>query len=137
MFLSGKISVSALGVTAIRAVDKNCIVVGCGNGDLQTFNVDGHKITPRSQTRLAGGITSLSVSTDEKEILAATKKGFVYRIKENDIKNGKLQSENHTQSVLFVAYPPGVSDKFATCSNDGTIRLWDVSEYGVMARCTS
>ena len=34
MFLSGKINVSALGVTAIRAVNKNCIVVGCGNGDL-------------------------------------------------------------------------------------------------------
>ena len=46
--LSGKISVSALGVTAIRAVTKNCIVVGCGNGDLQTFNVEGHIITPRA-----------------------------------------------------------------------------------------
>jgi len=32
--LSGKISVSALGVTSIRAVSKNILVVGCGNGDL-------------------------------------------------------------------------------------------------------
>jgi len=30
-----------------------------------------------------------------------------------------------------------VSDKFATCSIDGTIRLWDVSNYEVLARCTS
>lgn len=58
-------------------------------------------------------------------------------MKENDIKHGKLQSENHTKSVLFVAYPPGISDKFATCSMDGTIRLWDVSNYVVSARCTS
>jgi len=84
--LSNKISVSALGVTAIRAVTKNCIVVGCGNGDLQTFNVKGHLITSRGQTQLAGGIKSLSVSTDEKEILAATTKGFVYRIQEKDLK---------------------------------------------------
>jgi WD40 repeat protein len=134
--LSGKISVSALGVTSIRSVTKNILVVGCGNGDLQTFNVDGHKITPRKQTQICGGITSLSVSQDEKEILAATKKGFVYRIKEENLKY-RLQSENHTEAVYFVAYPPKVSDKFATCAIDGTIRLWDVSNYQVLARCTS
>ena len=69
--------------------------------------------------------------------MAATTKGFVYRIKENNFKNAKLQSENHTKAVYFVAYPPKVSDKFATCSTDGTIRLWDVSDYVVLARCTS
>jgi len=81
--LSGKISVSALGVTSIRAVTKNQIVVGCGNGDLATFHVDGHLVTPKKNTQLCGAITSLSVSTDEKEILAATTKGFVYRISED------------------------------------------------------
>ena len=88
------------------------------------------------QTKVCGSVTSLSVSHDEKEILAATTKGFVYRIQEKGLKP-KLQSENHTESVYFVAYPPKVSDKFATCSIDGTIRLWDVSNYEVLARCTS
>ena len=84
--LSGKISVSALGVTAIRAVNKNCIVAGCGNGDLVTYTVEGHIITPKKKTQLTGGITSLSVSADELEILAATNKGFIYRMKEENMK---------------------------------------------------
>ncbi len=29
----------------------------------------------------------------------------------------------------------GVSDKFATSSEDGTIRLWDANDYSVYARC--
>ena len=28
-----------------------------------------------------------------------------------------------------------VSDKFITCSEDGTIRLWDSNNYSVTARC--
>jgi len=48
--LSGKISVSALGVTSIRSVTRNIIAVGCGNGDLKTFNVNGHLLTPRDDT---------------------------------------------------------------------------------------
>lgn len=78
--LSGKINVSALGVTSIRAVNKNCLVAGCGNGDLMTFQVEGHVITPKNKVSLAGGISSISVSSNEKEILAATNKGFIYRI---------------------------------------------------------
>jgi WD40 repeat protein len=34
-----------------------------------------------------------------------------------------------------VGYPPGVSDRFASASEDGTIRLWDISEYKVLTRC--
>lgn len=47
-----------------------------------------------------------------------------------------LLCENHTEPVLDVAYMQGVSDKFATCSEDGTIRLWDSNDYSVIARCT-
>jgi len=31
---------------------------------------------------------------------------------------------------------PGISDKFSTCSEDGTIRLWDANDYSVFARCS-
>lgn len=46
-----------------------------------------------------------------------------------------LLSENHVSDVLQVTFMPDVSDKFATCSEDTTIRLWDSNDYSVYARC--
>ena len=48
-----------------------------------------------------------------------------------------MQCENHTQSILHLTYPLGVSDQFASCSEDGSIRIWDVSRYEVTSRCTA
>ena len=45
--------------------------------------------------------------------------------------------ENHTKPVLGVWFMPGVSDKFITCSEDGTVRLWDSNSYSVTARCVA
>ena len=47
-----------------------------------------------------------------------------------------LLCENHTEAVLDVTYMHGVSDKFSTCAEDGSIRLWDANDYSVIARCT-
>jgi len=47
-----------------------------------------------------------------------------------------LLCENHTEPVVDIYYMQGVSDKFSTCSEDGTIRLWDSNDYSVIARCT-
>jgi cilia- and flagella-associated protein 52 len=47
-----------------------------------------------------------------------------------------LLCENHIDAVLDCYYMPGVSDKFSTCSEDGTIRLWDANDYSVTARCS-
>ena len=46
-----------------------------------------------------------------------------------------LLCENHTYPVLSVWFMKDVSDKFITCSEDGTIRLWDSNNYSVTARC--
>lgn len=47
-----------------------------------------------------------------------------------------LLCENHTEAVVDTYFMPGVSDKFSTCSEDGTIRLWDSNDYTVTARCS-
>lgn len=41
-------------------------------------------------------------------------------------------SENHRGSVTCVSYARGVSDRFATASVDGTVRVWDTADYGVL-----
>ena len=48
-----------------------------------------------------------------------------------------LLCENHTKPVLSVWFMPGVSDKFITCCEDGTVRLWDSNSYCVTARCVA
>jgi len=48
-----------------------------------------------------------------------------------------LLCENHTKPVNSVWFMPDVSDKFITCSEDGTIRLWDSNAYAVVARCVA
>ena len=69
-------------------------------------------------------------------MLAATDKGFLYRLRVSDFSQ-MLLSENHTSPVVEVNYMQPQSEKFITCSMDGTIRLWDANDYSVRARCVS
>ena len=48
-----------------------------------------------------------------------------------------LLCENHTKPVLSVWFMPNVSDRFITCCEDGTVRLWDSNSYTVTARCVA
>ena len=47
-----------------------------------------------------------------------------------------LLCENHIAPVLHVSFMNHSSDRFITCSEDGTLRLWDSNDYSVVARCT-
>ena len=66
--------------------------------------------------------------------MAATDKGFIYRLRSQDFSQ-MLLCENHTSPVNSVFFAPECSDKFLTASEDGTIRLWDSNNYTVSARC--
>ncbi len=46
----------------------------------------------------------------------------------------KLVCENHTNDITYLVYPKGISDRFASCSEDGSIRLWNVNDYTVETR---
>jgi len=70
------------------------------------------------------------------QLLSATNKGFLYRIRVSDFSQ-LLLAENHTEAVDHVNYMNNVSDKFITCSADGTLRLWDANDYTVKARCVN
>lgn len=134
--LSSITNVCALGVTSILSVTPQLLAVGGGNGAVAIYHVDGHSVTPITKVLIPGAVNAISGSTDGAQLLITTDRGFVYRMKSKDLSQ-VLQCENHTDSVVFVDYPKGVSDKFASCSEDGTIRRWDVSDYVVEGRCTS
>lgn len=89
----------------------------------------------KSKNELVGSVKSISVSTDTQESMCVTDRGFIYRVRNTDLAK-VLHCENHVDSVLFLIYPEGISDRFASASEDGTIRLWDItSDYIVKTRC--
>ena len=98
------------------------------------FHVDQNFCQALLKTQIYGSITGLCSSLDGIQLLTATDRGFIYRMRTSDFSK-MLLCENHTDAVLDVFYMPGVSDKFSTCSEDGTIRLWDANDYTVFARC--
>ncbi len=118
LVLSAIVNVCALGVTSIQCVDKTLVCVGGGNGTLAFYKTDGPQCVLLGQKQqVHGAVNSLSYPGDTSMCLAATDRGFMYKIATSDT-TIKLQSENHTESVLFVTYPLGVSDKFLSCSVD-------------------
>ena len=46
----------------------------------------------------------------------------------------QLLRQSHNGAVIAVAYPSSSSEFFATASADGTLRVWDVNTYGVLAK---
>ena len=65
------------------------------------------------------------------EILAGTSKGFVYRLRVENMAS-LLVCENHAAPVKCVSYAAGTSDRFATISSDCTLRIWDAADYSVL-----
>lgn len=65
------------------------------------------------------------------QIVAGTNQGRIYRVRVENLAS-IVVSENHRGSVTCVSYARGVSDRFATASVDGTVRVWDTADYGVL-----
>lgn len=120
----------------IVPVSGDKIAVCGGDGTIALFHVDGNFCQSLLKTQLFGSVNGLSVSRDGIQLLAATDKGFIYRVRVSDFQK-MLLCENHTEPVLHTYFMPGISDKFATSSEDGTVRLWDSNDYSVFARCTA
>jgi WD40 repeat protein len=104
------------------------VIVGCGDSTIKFFDNTGRFAR---ETKLDGAVLGLSFGPDRRELLALTGSGTVMRV---NVNSGQyiIISESHTSSVVAVAYAIGQSDRFATASSDGTIRVWDAAEYAVL-----
>merc|ERR1719460_625857 len=75
---------------------------------------------------------SLSFNRGCNEFVAGTSEGYVHRVRTSDME-ALVVAENHAAAVTSVAYAPESSDRFATVSEDCTVRVWDASEYRIVA----
>ena len=134
---------------------------GDGHLSLWTVSVDYYgkiSIQKVRESRVDGQITSIGLrrrrkrigdtkreenEMDDVDVAVGTAKGYVMKRTSSSSSSsssssptdavGRLRcvSENHCDSVTDVAYAANVSDRFATCSRDRTVRIWDASDYTV------
>lgn len=120
------------GVHSLAAFEHG-VFLGGGDGSVLFYNKSN---VDSAFGQAEGPVSALSVSPDGMEIVAGTKTGFVYRMQLN-FQSTTLQSlllcENHSGPIVDVAYA-AASDRFATISQDGSIRIWDASDYSVVAK---
>eukprot|EP01041_Mallomonas_annulata_P006524 gene6524-13197_t len=112
-----------LGLGSILAFEKG-IILGGGDSSIKFFD---HNQRMRSQVRVDGAVIAMSFSPDKLEVIAGTVNGTIVRLNLDTMQFITL-SESHTHSITAVTFAQDSNDKFATTSNDGTIRIWDAAE---------
>jgi hypothetical protein len=118
---------------ALGPVGSGLLYAGCGDGSIVMFQEQEREYLELHQTQVQGCVTSLSPSADGSEIAVGTQEGNMYRLRASTFES-LLIAENHSQAVTNVAFCRGNSECFATCSEDGTIRIWDSGAYTVIAK---
>jgi WD40 repeat protein len=127
-------------VHAVQATKKalNCIVaynegvvVGCGDGTIKVFGPAGEL---KGSLTVDDAVISLSQSPDQVELLATTASGTVSRVNLKTLQSIDL-TESHVKSINTVVFDEGGHDRFATSSQDGTLKVWDIVECVVVTTC--
>ena len=109
-------------------------VVFCGGGDGTIRKLTGCDMRWQlaSEARVDGRVTSLSLVHGGAELLVGTDAGLTYRLLCEDMSLVPLSS-SHTTPLTCVAFGSSRSDVFATASDDGFVRVWDLSDYSTIA----
>lgn len=87
---------------------------------------------------MSGGVQACALARGGGEALAGTNSGAVYRVllsTRGTELAPRLVAASHAGPVRDVAFAPGVSDRFATCGADASLRVWNASDYSV--QCTA
>jgi len=137
------------------------VIVGGGDGTVSIFEGlrDGANHCraynrgriSSSTIQLSGRVNALQLlhpaatGTDPVRLLGGTDHGCIYSVEmafDGGEARKSLLLESHPAPIRAVAYPPdptgndaaNASSLFATCSDDGTVRVWDAVDYRVLAK---
>lgn len=99
----------------------NDLLIGSGDGTLAKV---GHKdMLIKSESKLTGAVTSVSLTADATHFFAGTSKATIYWC-DSDKLTPELRNTCHFERVNAISFPYEYSDLFATSSvND--IRVWN------------
>lgn len=110
------------------------IVVGGGDGGIRVVRGHDTKWQVVREGKSRGRVTSLSVSGSD--ILCGSNDGTIQIFHVSDsygreIKRKRMICESHLARIRDVTFCSNSSDFFVTCSDDGTIRRWNLNDYSI------
>lgn len=139
-------NLSSNGVSSVCvAAAYGCVLVGGGDGILCKIAPEGGGQWRLIQkTQVDGPIACMMMSTDDgqNECFVMTISGVIYRVLVADF-SLTVASVSPLGGLTDVCVPPtsdskgalvGATDRMASASKDGVIRLWDLSEYAVVCQ---
>ena len=129
--LHAKINIGSMGIWQIVNLGPDSVLVGTGNGVLASYKFDGKNYTVDSQLNIKYKITSLS--TTGKEILVGTVLSQALIVSRKDMQPFLLQ-ESHNAKINCIRFKDEDDKVFGVASDDGSIRLWDASNWTVKSR---
>lgn len=109
------------GVNCVNLLSNDDLMVGAGDGTVAKVSFKDFVV--KSEAKVMGAVTSMSLTADYTHFFLGTSKATIYWCDTDKI-NPELRNTCHYERINAIAFPYEYSDLFATCSiND--IRVWN------------
>ena len=127
------------GVNGIVTLPDDNII--CAGGDGSLCKLEGRDMTWHHSLKiyLDSGVKSLSLSANLSELIVGCSSGTIYRCLVRNL-SSQIVAQGHTSPVTSIAFSTEQNDSdnstiFATGTQSGEIRLWDLADYACTAVC--
>jgi len=113
----------SLGINVINLLANGDLLVGSGDGCIAKIN--SRDMLVKSESKIMGSVTSITLTADSTHFFAGTSKATIYWCNTDKI-NPELRNTCHFERINDIVFPSGYSELFATCSV-ADIRVWNAS----------
>jgi len=111
------------GINVLSLLSNGDLIVGAGDGTIAKIATSNMLV--KSEAKVMGAVTSITLTADSTHFFAGTAKATLYWCNTDSI-NPELRNTCHYEKINGIAFPAGYSELFATCSmND--IRVWNAA----------
>jgi len=111
------------GVTCSTLLPDGDLLIGTGDGTIA--KISSERLNIKEQTKVLGGVTSLTLTKDGTHFFCGTSLSNIYWADTPSL-TAELRNTCHHERINYVCFPMGYSEVFATCSI-ADIRVWNAT----------
>lgn len=134
-----------LSIDTIATTNDLGVLIGGGDGTIKYYNSNMQFV---EESRLDSRVRCITLNRHAEHLIyATTANGSIVRVDRKGVNNYNpvsggsnksgglvtVLSESHSKSVISVAFSPRNNERLASASYDGTLRVWDITEYTTLA----